>query len=73
MITQEHLEHWLAQMTRQLEAAEDEINAGKVQMDVINVGKTGESVVSFKYLREKIGTAKSFIPCIQDDVIRDGA
>lgn len=71
MITQEHLEHWLQEIEYQLTGILNEIAEEKVQMKGINVGKTGESFVSFEYLLEKATTIKGTIRCIRDDIRLD--
>ncbi len=73
MITQEHLEHWLTEIEYQLTGILNEVAKEKVQMKGINVGKTGESWVSFEYLLEKATTIKKTIHCVRDDIMRDEA
>ena len=71
MITEEHLQHWLNEINYQLNGILKEINHEKVQMDVINVGKTGESVVSFEYLQEKAKTIYQLLKTIKYDIEND--
>jgi len=71
LITQEHLEHWLKEIIYQLNGITGEINAEKVQMTIINVGKTGESVVSFEYLREKALIIQGLLANINYDIEND--
>ncbi len=53
MITEDHLKHWLGEIEYQVNGILSEVKHEKVVMDGINVGKNGESFVSFGYLREK--------------------
>jgi len=71
LITQEHLEQWLEEINYQLTGILKEINAEKVQMKIINVGKTGESVVSFEYLQEKANTIYKLLKTIEYDIKND--
>ena len=71
MITEEHLKHWLHEIEYQLQGILNEINAEKVQMKGINVGKTGENFVSFEYLHEKASTIKSVLGSIEWDMKHD--
>jgi len=71
MITQEHLEHWLSEMKYALQGVENEINADKVVLKGINVGKTGESYVSFEYLQEKATTLRGLIYMVEEDMRND--
>ena len=71
MITQQHLEQWLEEINYQLTGILKEINAEKVQMKIINVGKTGESVVSFEYLQEKASTIYKLLKTIKYDIKND--
>ena len=68
MITQEHLEHWIEQTRIRLDAMKSEIAEDKVKTNTVNVGVTGEKIVSFEYLREKIGMIEGFMRCIEDDI-----
>lgn len=71
MITQEHLEHWIKQTQIRLDAMYSEIVQEKVKTDTVNVGVNGENIVSFEYLREKIGMIRGFMRCIEDDIKND--
>lgn len=71
MITQEHLEHWIEQTRIRLAAMRSEIDPDKVKTETVNVGVTGEKVVSFDYLREKITFIEGFMRCIEDDIKND--
>ncbi len=71
MITQEHLEHWLYEIQWQLNGILQEVDAKKVQMGGINVGKTGEKWVSFEYLQEKAQKIQKFLALIDEDIISD--
>jgi len=71
MITDEHLKHWIGEINWQLNGIVSEINADKVVMGGINVGKSGESWVSFEYLREKAGTIQGLLRQIQWDMEHD--
>lgn len=71
MITQVHLEHWIEQTRIRLDAMYSEIVLEKVKTDTVNVGVNGEKVVSFEYLREKIGLIRGFMRCIEDDIKND--
>jgi len=61
LISKPDLEDWLQKMERQANRILSEINDAKVQTAIVNVGKTGESVVSFEYLREKADIILSLI------------
>jgi len=52
MITEEHLNHWLAEINYQLIGILNEVAEDKVKMKGINVGETGEAFVSFEYILE---------------------
>ncbi len=71
MITEDHLNHWLNEINYQLQGILKEINPEKVQMKIINVGKTGESVVSFEYLLEKAITINQLLKLIVNDIKND--
>jgi len=71
MITKEHLKHWLGEMTWQVDAILKEVNVNKVVIDGINVGASGESWVSFEYLREKASKIKGLMNCIEWDIEHD--
>jgi len=71
MITQEHLEHWLNEITWQLNGILKEIALDKVVMKGINVGSSGESWVSFEYLQEKAQTIQKLLGCIVYDITND--
>jgi len=71
MITQTHLEHWLYEIRWQLNGILKEIDAEKVQMGGINVGKNGEAWVSFEYLLEKAEKIQRFLELIDEEIISD--
>jgi len=82
MITEEHLEHWIKETRRRLDAMKSEINENKLTPETpinsepvagvdVQLG-TGKSVhVSFEYLREKIFFIEGFMRCIEDDIKND--
>jgi len=72
MITQEHLEHWIKEITWSLNGIRKEIAKDKVVVTGINVGKDGEAWVSFEYLQEKAEIIAGTLRCIEDDIQRDG-
>jgi len=71
MITQKHLVHWLTEIQYQLNGITSEIDPQKVVLKLINVGNTGESVVSFEYLNEKKDTIRQMINNIIYDMEHD--
>jgi len=71
MITEEHLKHWLGEIRWQLNGILKEIDMEKVQMNGINVGKTGEAFVSFTYLNEKAIKIEKFLELIDSEIISD--
>jgi len=71
LITEDHLNQWLREILYQLNGISGEINPDKVILKLINVGKTGEAVVSFDYLNEKQRTIRQLIKNIQFDMEHD--
>ena len=71
MISEEHLKHWISEIMWQLNGIKKEVDPDKVQLKGINVGKTGESFVSFEYLQEKQNTIRGIISCIESDMVTD--
>jgi len=71
LITEEHLEHWLKEIKYQLNGISGEINPEKVVLHLINVGKSGEAVVSFDYLNEKKDIIRVLIKNIEFDMRQD--
>lgn len=69
MITEEHLVHWLREITYQLNGIIQEINATKLNGNKGMV--VGNGFVSFEYLREKASTIEGTIRCIKSDIKTD--
>jgi len=69
MITEEHLNHWLAEITYQLKSITQEINATK--LNGTKGMEIGNGFVSFEYLREKAETIAGTIRCIESDIKTD--
>ena len=72
MIRKEYLEHWIKEIEWQLNGIKSEVKPEKVLMGGINVGKTGESFVSFDYLQEKTDRIEGILTCIRYDMTQDG-
>ena len=70
MITQEHLEHWLKEITWQLNGIINEVATKKVGQTGLKL-KNG-NYVSFEYLLEKAEIIVGTLRCIEDDIQRDG-
>jgi len=70
MITQEHLEHWLKEITWQLNGIINEVATKKVGQTGLKL-KNG-NYVSFEYLLEKAEIIAGTLRCIEDDIQRDG-
>lgn len=70
MITQEHLEHWLHEITWQLNGILNEVADIKVG-DELGVKLKNGKFVSFEYLLEKANTIAGTIYCIKEDIERD--
>ena len=71
MITEEHLKHWIKEISWQLNGILSELNEDKVVLKGINVGKNGEAWVSFEYLMEKAEIIQGTLRCIIWDMEHD--
>jgi len=69
MITQEHLSHWLNEMSYQLTGLINELN--KKEYEKMNSIPINGTVFSFEYAREKSTTVKRLISTIVYDMQHD--
>lgn len=71
LIRDDHLEHWLSEIESQIKSILTEVANNKVVMTGINVGSSGESYVSFEFLREKAETIRTLVKNIRWDEEND--
>ncbi len=69
MITEEHLEHWLGEITYQLTGILNELGRSEGVSKGINLND--KLYISFEYLLEKANTIKGTIQCVRDDIKND--
>ena len=69
MISQEHLEHWLKEISWQLNGIINEVATKKVGQTGLKL-KNG-NYVSFEYLLEKAQTIAGTLGCIEHDIEHD--
>ena len=66
MITQEHLEHWITELSWALNGISNEVNKQKIEGI-----KKEEAYFSFNYVKEKTTILRGTIRCIEDDIKND--
>ena len=70
MITEEHLRHWMSEITYANNGISSNINQDGMEHN--KAISSGGSTLSLEYIREKVKVIEAMIECIKNDIEADG-